>query len=111
MRTDRAHAARGVFSLEINCPEASCVCGPRESIIFPIVISPGRGSLRFRPLRLERLYLDVFIPAVRAMVLQADISGAGMLFVNNVKFVGSAIGAFVLFGELVEVDVVDLLSI
>src|SRR5262245_56301692 len=58
-------------------------------------------SVQARLLGRQRFDLDVLVPAVAAVVLQADVALAGMILVRDVELVGGAVGAFVLFGPLV----------
>src|SRR5689334_18899766 len=55
--------------------------------------------------------LDVLVPAVAAVILQADVAFAGMVLVGDVELVRRPVGPLVLFGPLVEVHVRDLLAV
>src|SRR5436309_16076372 len=55
--------------------------------------------------------LNVLEPAVGAMVLQADITGVGVVLVGDVELVRRAIGTLVRFRKLRQVDMVDFLAI
>src|SRR2546425_3146685 len=47
--------------------------------------------------------LDIFEPTRAAVVLQADVTAARMVFVSDVKFVRRSVRTLVRFSELVEV--------
>src|SRR5262249_48267126 len=59
----------------------------------------------------ERLDLDVPEPAGRAVVLQADVAGPGMVLVGDVEFVLRTVGAAIGTRPLVEVHPGDRLAV
>ena len=63
------------------------------------------------PISLERLHLDVLIPAIAAVVLEADVALLRVRVECVVEFVGRAVGAFVGSGEFGEVALVDLFAV
>ncbi len=63
---------------------------------YKVVILRSIGRSRSR-CGTEEPKLDVLVPAVAAVVLQADVSRARMILVGDIEFVSRAIGSLVRF--------------
>ena len=77
------------------------------------ILSPPShaDSLSISPMLIQLFNSDVLIPAITAMVLEADVACAGKLLVGDVKFMGASVRTLVRLGELIQVRFGDLFAI
>src|ERR1019366_5525408 len=79
----RGPVLRSRWGVVLSCPARP----------FPVAVDRGSGAPRGSGV--EGPQLDVLEPAGRAVVLQADVTVAGVVLVDNVELVGRAVRATV----------------
>src|SRR4051794_32960194 len=59
----------------------------------------------------QPLQLDIAIPTIAAMILQADIALARMILVSHIELVRTSIGPLIRLAPFVQIDLRDWLAI